>query len=112
MPSRDPNDLLPLPTAWFHILVALGEGERHGYSIMQDVATRTHGKLRIGPGTLYAALKRLAGEGLVQESEDTSGAEERRRVYHITRFGRTVALAEMARMESLVRQAKAHLREA
>jgi DNA-binding PadR family transcriptional regulator len=112
MPSRDPNDLLPLPTAWFHILVALGEGERHGYSIMQDVAARTHGKLRIGPGTLYAALKRLAGEGLVQECDDPSGADERRRVYRITRFGRVVALAEMTRMEMLVRQAKAHLREA
>jgi DNA-binding PadR family transcriptional regulator len=112
MKPRDPNELLPLPTAWFHILVALGEGERHGYSIMQDVAARTHGKLRVGPGTLYAALKRLAGEGLVQECDDTSGVGERRRVYRITPFGRKVALAEMARMETLVRQAKAQLREA
>ncbi len=111
MSARDPNDLLPLPTAWFHILVALGEGERHGYSIMQDVATRTDGKLRVGPGTLYAALKRLAGEGLVQECDDTSGGE-RRRVYRITRFGRTVASAEMARMEILLRQARSQLREA
>jgi DNA-binding PadR family transcriptional regulator len=60
MRQRDPHDLLPLPTAWFHILVALAEGERHGYSIMQDLDTRTGGKLRVGPGTLYAALKRLA----------------------------------------------------
>jgi DNA-binding PadR family transcriptional regulator len=111
MRARNPNDLLPLPTAWFHILVALAEGERHGYSIMQDLETRTGGKLRVGPGTLYAALKRLAGEGLVQECEDTSGGE-RRRVYRITPFGREVALAEMKRMEVLVRQAKSHLREA
>src|SRR5260370_203805 len=112
MPSRDPNDLLPLPTAWFHILVALGEGERHGYSIMQDVAGRTHGKLRLGPGTLYAALKRLAGEGLAKECDDASGAEERRRLYRITPFGRAVALGEMERMAFLVRQARTLLREA
>ena len=112
MKPRDPNDLLPLPTAWFHILVALGEGERHGYSIMQDLDTRTGGRLRIGPGTLYAALKRLAGEGLVQECDDTPGAGERRRVYRITPFGRTVALAEMKRMEIVVRQARAQLGEA
>jgi DNA-binding PadR family transcriptional regulator len=92
--------------------VALGEGERHGYSIMQDVATRTYGKLRLGPGTLYAALKRLAGEGLVKECDDAAGAEERRRLYRITPFGRTVALAEMERMALLVRQAKTLLREA
>src|SRR5580700_10624918 len=119
MRARDPNELLPLPTAWFHILVGLGEGERHGYSIMQDVAARTHGKLRLGPGTLYAALKRLAGEGLVKECDDASGAGEspleahaRRRVYRITPFGRAVALAEMERMALLVRQAKTMLREA
>ncbi len=112
MRPRDPQDLLPLPTAWFHILVTLAEGERHGYSIMQDLDTRTGGKLRVGPGTLYAALKRLAGEGLVQELDDTESAGERRRVYRITQFGRAVALAEMKRMEGLVRQAKAHLREA
>jgi DNA-binding PadR family transcriptional regulator len=112
MRARNPNDLLPLPTAWFHILVALAEGERHGYSIMQDLETRTGGKLRVGPGTLYAALKRLAGEGLVQECEETETAGERRRVYRITPFGREVARAEMKRMEVLVRQAKTHLREA
>jgi len=112
MRPRDPHDHLPLPTAWFHILVALGDGERHGYSIMQDLETRTGGKLRVGPGTLYAALKRLAGEGLVQECGDPHDTSERRRVYRITSFGRTVALAEMKRMETLVRQAKAQLREA
>jgi DNA-binding PadR family transcriptional regulator len=52
MQPRDPNELLPLPTAWFHILVVLAEGERHGYSIMQEVAARTESKLRLGPGTL------------------------------------------------------------
>ena len=112
MKPRDPNELLPLPTAWFHILVALGEGERHGYSIMQDVAVRTHDKLRLGPGTLYAALKRLSGEGLVKECGDASSADERRRIYRITPFGRAVALAEMERMALLVRQARTVLREA
>ena len=112
MKARDPIELLPLPTAWFHILVALGEGERHGYSIMQDVATRTEGKLRLGPGTLYAALKRLAGEGLVKECDDPAGGGERRRVYRITPFGRRVAVAEMDRMAILVRQARSLLGEA
>ena len=114
MQARDPNELLPLPTAWFHILMALGDGERHGYAIMQEIAGRTRGKLRLGPGTLYAALKRLAGEGLVKESGETAsaGADERRRVYRITPFGRAVALAEMERMASLVRQARSVWREA
>ena len=112
MQPRDPNELLPLPTAWFHILVVLAEGERHGYSIMQEVAARTESKLRLGPGTLYAALKRLAGEGLVKECDTGSDGEERRRVYRITPFGRQVAVAEMERMALLVRQAKALLREA
>lgn len=112
MRPRNPHDLLPLPTAWFHILLALAEGEQHGYSIMQDLDARTGGKLRVGPGTLYAALKRLAGEGLVRECEDANSGTERRRVYSITPLGREVALAEMKRMELLVRQAKAHLREA
>ena len=113
MQPRDPNELLPLPTAWFHILVALGDGERHGYAILQEVAARTQGKLRLGPGTLYAALKRLAGEGLVKECAGASaGADERRRVYRITPFGRAVALAEMERMALLVRQARSVWREA
>jgi DNA-binding PadR family transcriptional regulator len=110
MQPRDPNELLPLPTAWFHILVALGEGERHGYSIMQDVAVRTGGRLRLGPGTLYAALKRLTGEGLLKECGET--ADDRRRVYRITPFGRAVAMAEMERMALLLRQARSSLREA
>lgn len=113
MQARDPHELIPLPTAWFHILVALGEGERHGYAIMQDVANRTGGNLRLGPGTLYAALKRLAGEGLVKEAgEAAAGGDERRRVYRITAFGRAVALAEMERMALLVKQARSVLREA
>lgn len=108
---RDPQELLPLPSAWFYILLALGEGERHGYSIMQDVSKRTGGKLRLGPGTLYAALKRLAGEALVKECDDPAGGDERRRVFRITPFGRKVALAEMDRMAMLVRQARTALRE-
>ena len=114
MKARDPNELLPLPTAWFHILMALGEGERHGYGIMQEIANRTHDKLRLGPGTLYAALKRLAGEGLVKECSETAAAtgDERRRVYRITPFGRQVATAEMERMALLVRQARSVWREA
>ena len=63
----DPESLLPLPTAVFHILVALADRDRHGYSIMQDVATRTDGKVRLSAGTLYSSIHRMLEQGLVDE---------------------------------------------
>jgi DNA-binding PadR family transcriptional regulator len=101
------NALLPLAPAFLHILIALGEGERHGYSIMQDVAERTGGKVRMSPGTLYGSIKRMLEEGLIDElTTGAAGADERRRFYRITRFGRRVAQAEADRLASLLSQAR------
>src|SRR5208337_1200591 len=93
----DPQSLLPLTPAVFEILVALGDEERHGYAIMQEVLAQTHGRLRLGPGTLYGCLKRMLAAGLVEESDqrpDPKLDDERRRYYHITDLGRRVTRSE------------------
>src|SRR5215475_8965890 len=100
---RDPNpeSLLPLPTAVFHILIALADHERHGYSIMQDVAARTEGKVRLSAGTLYSSIRRMLEQGLVEElseSPEPENRDERRRYYRLTRWGRRVATAEATRL--------------
>src|SRR5262249_40444300 len=109
MAGTAPEDLLPLPTAAFHILVALADGDRHGYAIMQDIAERTAGKIRMSPGTLYGAIARLLEQGLISELRDAGrpGGDDRRRCYRITAFGRSVAAADAQRMSDLLRQARA-----
>jgi DNA-binding PadR family transcriptional regulator len=102
--------LLPLPTAVFHILVALADRERHGYSIMQDVSARTDGKVRLSAGTLYSAIRRMLEQGLIEElreSPDPASDDERRRYYRLTSFGREAALAEARRVNDLLQQARA-----
>ena len=104
------DDLLPLPEATFHILVALADQERHGYAIMQDVTERTDGKVRLSAGTLYSAVRRMLEQGLIEElreSPDPASADERRRYYGITALGRAVALAEARRVTELLSQARA-----
>ena len=105
-----PRDaLLPLTSATFHILMALVDGERHGYAIMKEVASHTGGAVRLGPGTLYGSLKRLLAGGLVEEGAerpDPEMGDERRRYYRITRFGLSVARAEARRMAAIVRTAR------
>jgi DNA-binding PadR family transcriptional regulator len=106
----DPESFLPLPSSVFHILVAVADQERHGYAIMQDVAARTDGKLKMSPGTLYGSIKRMLNEGLIEELEERPDPEHddvRRRYYRITRFGRGVAMAESARLAKLLGQARA-----
>jgi len=106
--GRDPETLLPLTPAVFHILLALADGERHGYGIMQEVASRTDGKLRMGPGTLYGSIKRMLADGLIMESgerPDPSLDDERRRYYRLTDFGQRVAQAEAQRLMQLLRVA-------
>jgi DNA-binding PadR family transcriptional regulator len=99
--------LLPLASAFLHILIALGDGERHGYSIMQDVAARTEGRVRMSPGTLYGSIKRMLADGLIEElTSGAAGADERRRFYRLTKFGRRVALAETERLGALITQAR------
>ena len=107
--TPDPRDLLPLSPAVFGILLALADEDLHGYAIMQRVGARADGSPRIGPGTLYSAIRRLLADGLVEESTNRPAAEhddERRRYYRLTGFGRRVAGAEAARLEGLVRHAR------
>ena len=78
----DPDSLIPLPTAVFHILIALADRDRHGYSIMQDVASRTSGKVQLSPGTLYSSIRRMLEQGLIEElseSPDPESTDERRK---------------------------------
>src|SRR5262245_781496 len=109
-PSLDPDKLLPLTPAVFHILLALADGERHGYAIMREVAESTGQQIQMGPGTLYGTLKRLLAAGLVEESDerpDPALDDERRRYYRLTTAGRRVAAAEAERLAGLVRLARA-----
>jgi DNA-binding PadR family transcriptional regulator len=110
--DRDPapDDLLPLPPATFHILLAVADDERHGYGIIQDVAARTNGALRLSPGTLYRSIQRMLEHGLLTEVKERPAApddDERRRYYAITRLGRLVAEAEARRLVQLVDMARA-----
>ena len=107
--ARNPESLLPLPTAVFHILIALADRDRHGYSIMQDVAARTDGKVQLSAGTLYSSIRRMLEQGVIEElreSPDPSSTDERRRYYHLTPLGRAVLEAETARLDALVKQAR------
>jgi DNA-binding PadR family transcriptional regulator len=103
-------DLTPLSPAVFHILLSLGGGERHGYAIKREVAARTRGKLKLGPGVLYGSINKMLELGLIEESADRPDPhldDERRRYYRITPYGRDVAQAEAVRMRELVRLAAA-----
>ncbi|WP_035957774.1 PadR family transcriptional regulator [Bryobacter aggregatus] len=110
MSQFDPESLLPLPTAVFHILVALADRDRHGYTIMQDVSVRTGGRVRLSAGTLYSSIRRMLEQGLVEElreSPDADSQDERRRYYRLTQFGREVALAEARRLNEMLSSARA-----
>jgi DNA-binding PadR family transcriptional regulator len=115
MPNTDEptvQDLLPLAPVTFHMLLLLGEGERHGYALKREMAKRTQGKLNPGPGVLYGAINKMLEQGLIVESEERPVShldDERRRYYRITPFGRRVAQAEAARMRELVEMAEVNL---
>ena len=103
------DDMLPLPAAAFHILLALSAGECHGYGIILDVQARTNGALRLSPGTLYRTIQRLLEDGLIEEPRrkpSGPGTDPRRRYYRMTPFGSAVARAETRRLSELVRLAK------
>src|SRR5947208_16097317 len=105
-----PEEFLPLTPAVFHILVALGDGESHGYAIMQNVRTRTGGAVRLSAGTLYGAVSRLLDDGLIEESEERPDPEmddTRRRYYRLSNFGSRVLAAETRRLSELLRAARA-----
>src|SRR2546422_9260031 len=102
--SRPPEAYLPLPPATFHILLALADGEQHGYAIMKGVTARSEGTVRLGPGTLYGALKRLLEAGLGKEGgerTDPGRGDERRRYYRLTQLGLSVARAEAGRARAV-----------
>ena len=106
----EPESLLPLPSATFHILMTLAAGDRHGYAIIQEVSRRTSNRLRLGPGTLYRSLERMLEQGLIVEIPATARPardDERRRYYRITRYGESVARAEARRLTELVKLARA-----
>jgi DNA-binding PadR family transcriptional regulator len=93
---------LPLTPAVFHLLLALSDNDRHGYGIAREVAERTGGRVRLGPGTIYGTLNRMLDAGLVEERPAAGSAGERRRYYRITTLGRAVARAEAGRLAELV----------
>jgi DNA-binding PadR family transcriptional regulator len=102
--------LLPLPPATFHILVALADRELHGYAIIQDIAARTQGAVRLGAGTLYRTIHRMLEQGLLletQERPDPALDDERRRYYRILPFGMAVARAESRRLAGMITLARA-----
>ena len=109
-PRAEIEALLPLPLATFHILLALADDDRHGYAILQEVARRTAGELRLSAGTLYRSIQRLLEDGLIVELRERPAPEEddeRRRYYRITPFGSAVTRAEAARFHTLVKMARA-----
>jgi DNA-binding PadR family transcriptional regulator len=107
---RSPDTLLPLTPAMFQVLIALADGEKHGYAIIKEVARRTAGEVSLSAGTLYAIVRRFEQEGVIEESAsrpDPALDDERRRYFRLTAFGREVAQAEARRMESALRMAQA-----
>ena len=107
--KNDAEPFLPLTPAMFHVLLALADGEKHGYAILKEVAQRTAGKVRLSAGTLYGMIHRLLEEGLILETDGRPGPldDERRRYYRLTELGRGVARAEAGRLEEMLAMARA-----
>ena len=112
-PTRrpDPASFLPLTPVAFEILLALAEGDRHGYDIMLEIERRTGGRVSLNPGTLYRALDRLVEQGLLASSfqaieASRAGASDRRRLFALSPLGQAVAAAEAARLDDQVRAAR------
>jgi|SRR5687768_1652699 DNA-binding PadR family transcriptional regulator len=102
-----PESFLPLTPVAFEILLALADGERHGYSILQEVDTRSGGAVSLHAGTLYRALARLLESDLIEELDAPSRSDdERRRYYGLTTRGVAVARAEVGRLEGQLAAAR------
>jgi DNA-binding PadR family transcriptional regulator len=107
--AHNPASHLPLTPAVFHILLALIDSEKHGYAIMRDVEQTSDGRMVLGPGTLYGAIKRLLKTGLIAETDerpDPALDDSRRRYYELTALGRRVLAAEAERLAHLVEVAR------
>ncbi len=109
-PDRDDvGEFLPLPASVMHILVALADGEKHGYAIMRDVERLSDGAVRMGSGTLYGSIKRMLAQGLIEEADerpDPALDDQRRRYYRLTTLGQRVGAAEHARLAALINAAQ------
>jgi DNA-binding PadR family transcriptional regulator len=105
MTESSSQEWLPLSPTVFHILLALADGERHGYAIMREVEQSTEGKVRMGPGTLYGAVKKLLSDGLIEEMDSERG-EERRRYYRLSGLGARVLNGELSRLRGILESAK------
>ena len=111
MVTEELAPFLPLSPATLHILLSLAGEDRHGYGIMQEVARQSEGQYKLGPGTLYDNLQKLMSQGMVEEASKRPAQDDpRRRYYRLTRFGRGLLAAEIARLEGVVREARHHLR--
>ena len=107
MPRRK---LDPLPATAFQILLALADGDLHGYGIMRRVEEQTNGRTRLGPGTLYGSIQAILEEGFIEEVDrgpDQEGGDERRRYYRLTSSGRKLARSEADRLADVLRVARA-----
>jgi DNA-binding PadR family transcriptional regulator len=106
---RDPESLLPLTPGMFQVLIALADGDKHGYAVIKEVARRTDGSIALSAGTLYTIIRRFEQEGVIAETVERPDAaldDERRRYYRLTEFGRDVAGAEARRMETALGMAR------
>jgi DNA-binding PadR family transcriptional regulator len=100
----------PLTAAMFNVLLALADGEKHGYAILKDVEEQTSGEVALSTGTLYGIIKRLLADGMIVEMRQRPAAvndDQRRRYYRLTETGRSTAVAEAVRMEKLIARARA-----
>jgi DNA-binding PadR family transcriptional regulator len=111
--ARDPQTQLPLTPVVLHILLALSDGERHGYAIAQEIQESTQGQIRMGPGTLYGSIQRMLTSAVIEEAparRRATNADEsddaRRRYYRMTAFGRRVLELELDRLNAVVRLAR------
>ena len=106
-PDPDVLRILPLKTAWFHILVSLGDGPQHGYAVRAEVEARTEGQVKLWPATLYGSIRQLEEEGLIQETDGGEGPDDdpRRRYYALTPLGRAALAAEAGRLRALADEA-------
>jgi DNA-binding PadR family transcriptional regulator len=103
--ERDVQSFLPLTPAMLHTLLALADGDKHGYAILKEVSRRSDGKVRLGPGTLYTLIKRAVADSLIVETDDRPDPaldDERRKYYRLTPRGRRVAIAEIERLQAIV----------
>jgi DNA-binding PadR family transcriptional regulator len=108
MSNRDPRTQLPLTAVVLHILLAVADGERHGYAIAADIEAATRGEIRTGPGTLYGSIQRMLDAGLIEEVSKKRAADddERRRYYRATSFGTRVRALEIERLEQILQLAR------